>query len=61
MQAVRYFADTDVCEKYMWSIKWPDGNFTCPACGSDRIGEVKTRRLIRYCGASNGSVPLVSV
>jgi len=47
MQAVRYFADRDVCDRYMRSIKWPDGKITCPACGSDRIGEVKTRRLIR--------------
>src|SRR5688572_7733287 len=47
MQAVRYFADPDVCEKYMRSIKWPDGKIVCPACGSDRIGEVKTRRLFR--------------
>jgi transposase-like protein len=47
MQAVRYFADPNICEKYMWSIKWPDGNITCPACGSDRIGEVKTRRMKR--------------
>jgi transposase-like protein len=47
MQAVRYFADPEICEKYMRSIKWPDGKITCPACGSERIGEVKTRRLIR--------------
>jgi len=47
MQAVRYFADPEVCDRYMRSIKWPDGKIACPACGSDRIGEVKTRRLIR--------------
>lgn len=47
MQAVRYFADREVCEKYMRSIKWPDGKITCPACGSERIGEVKTRHLLR--------------
>lgn len=47
MQAVRYFADRDVCDRYMRSIKWPDGKITCPHCGGDRIGEVATRRLIR--------------
>lgn len=47
MQAVRYFADREVCEKYMRSIKWPDGKITCPDCGSERIGEVKTRHLLR--------------
>lgn len=48
MQAVRYFADRDVCEKYMRSIKWPN-DITCPDCGAggDRIGEVKTRHLLR--------------
>ena len=49
MQAVCYFADREVCERYMRSIKWPDGNITCPGCGAsgDRIGEVKTRHLLR--------------
>lgn len=47
MQAVRYFADRERCEQYMRSIKWPDGKIVCPVCGSDRIGEVKTRRLAR--------------
>ena len=49
MQAVRYFADAALCEKYMRSIKWPDGKITCPKCGAtgDRIGEVATRNLLR--------------
>lgn len=47
MQAVRYFADREVCERYMRSLKWPDGKVTCPDCGSERIGEVKTRHLLR--------------
>ena len=25
IEAVRYFADLDVCHAYMASIKWPDG------------------------------------
>src|SRR5262249_26551262 len=29
------------------SIKWPDGQIVCPNCGSDRIGEIKTRRMLR--------------
>lgn len=49
MQAVRYFADAALCERYMRSLKWPDGKITCPACGAtgDRIGEVATRNLLR--------------
>jgi transposase-like protein len=47
LAAVRYFADLDVCNQYMRRIKWPRGRITCPACGSDRIGEVTTRHLLR--------------
>ena len=49
MQAVRYFADAALCERFMRSLKWPDGKITCPACGAsgDRIGEVATRNLLR--------------
>jgi hypothetical protein len=31
LAAVRYFADLDVCDQYMWKIKWPGG----------KIGRVK--------------------
>lgn len=47
-QAVLYFADLDRCRDVMRKIKWPDG-VTCPHCGAsgDRIGEVKTRNMVR--------------
>ena len=48
--AVRYFADLDVCHAYMRRIKWPDGKITCPACGSDRIGQITTRKMLRCKG-----------
>jgi transposase-like protein len=47
MAAIRYFANPEVCDEYMRKIKWPDGKVTCPNCGSERIGEIKTRRLLR--------------
>lgn len=50
LEAARYFADLDVCEAYMRKIKWPDGKITCPACGGTKIGEVKSRRLLRCKG-----------
>lgn len=31
----------------MKQIKWPDGNITCPKCGSARVGEIKTRKMLR--------------
>lgn len=48
-QAIIYFADPDICESYMRKIKWPDGVIICPACGAsgERIGEIKTRRMLR--------------
>lgn len=49
LEAARYFADIEVCEAYMRSIRWPDGNPVCPACGAkgDRIGAIRTRRTLR--------------
>jgi len=47
LAAVRYFADLDVCNEYMRRIKWPRGRIVCPDCGSDRIGEIASRHLLR--------------
>lgn len=47
MDAVRYFADQQVCNEYMRRIKWPDAKPSCPHCGSENIGEVKSRNLIQ--------------
>ena len=41
LEAVRYFADLEICNAYMRHIKWPDGKAVCPHCGADRIGEIK--------------------
>ncbi|MBM79598.1 MAG: hypothetical protein CMJ78_03265 [Planctomycetaceae bacterium] len=46
IEAVRYFADLDVCHRYMISVRWPDGNITCPKCGCDRIGNIASRRML---------------
>lgn len=47
LEAVKYFADLDVCNAYMRKIKWPDGKPTCPKCASDNIGEITTRSMLR--------------
>ena len=47
IEAVRYFSDLDVCHRYMISIKWPDGNITCPKCGCNRIGNIASRRMLQ--------------
>jgi len=45
IEAVRYFSDLE-CEAYMRELRWPGGKPVCE-CGSDRIGEIKTLRLLR--------------
>lgn len=47
LQAARYFADIAICEDYMREIRWAGNPPVCPHCGSMRIGEIKTRRLLR--------------
>ena len=47
MEAVRYFADPDVCHSYMVLLKWPDGVVACPKCRGDKVGEIKSRRMFQ--------------
>lgn len=37
VEAVRFFADPDVCLSFLVSLRWPDGNVTCPTCGSTDV------------------------
>lgn len=46
LEAARYFADIEVCEAYMKSLRWT-GEPVCPKCGGERIGEIATRRMLR--------------
>src|SRR5690606_12365461 len=47
IEAVRYFANLDNCERLMREMRWPGGKPQCPECGSTNIGEIKTRRLLK--------------
>jgi transposase-like protein len=47
IDAVRYFADLKVCNAYMRSIKWPDGQPVCCRCGSSSIYEISTRPILK--------------
>jgi len=47
IEAVTYFADADVCNEYMKSIKWPDGEVCCPKCGCVNVGKIKSRRMFQ--------------
>ncbi len=52
IEAVTHFSDPQICHEYMVNLKWPDGKITCPKCGSDKIGQIATRCMLR-CNAVN--------
>src|SRR5262245_50251740 len=43
-EAIRYFSDPDVALQFVAELRWPDG-VCCPACESDKVGFLSTRRL----------------
>lgn len=53
IEAVRYFADLAICHEYMTKIKWPDGTVTCPACGTEKCTEIKSRPGWLTCNKPN--------
>ncbi len=44
IEAVRYFADLDVCREFMVAIRWPNG-VACPTCGRTDVRFIATRKL----------------
>jgi transposase-like protein len=44
IEAIRFFADQQVCHEFMTSLRWPNGKPVCPRCNCDRVGFIKTRR-----------------
>src|SRR5438105_658395 len=44
LEAIRYFADPEVCVQYVASTRWPDGP-ECPECGSKEHSYLSTRRV----------------
>ncbi len=44
VDAVRYFTDPDVCLSFMVALRWPDGNVTCPHCGSREVAFLSNYR-----------------
>src|SRR5687768_7552954 len=47
LDAVRYFSNPDVCHEYMIRVRWAKSRPTCPKCGSEKIGEIKSRRMFQ--------------
>jgi transposase-like protein len=44
LEAVRYFADLDICTEFVADLRWPNGPF-CPRCGGREYSYLTTRRL----------------
>ncbi len=44
-QAIRYFADPDVCLEYAKALRWPDGTVKCPRCGSADVWFLASTRM----------------
>lgn len=47
LAAVRYFSDPKVCFESMLSAKFPDGKITCPKCGCDKVGVIRSRSMLQ--------------
>ena len=45
MEAIRYFADPDVCLDFVAKLRWADGAATCPTCGSKEVRFMASRRV----------------
>lgn len=37
IEVTQYFSDKQKCIDYLTSIRWNDGNITCPHCGKDKV------------------------
>ncbi len=44
IEAIRYFADPDICLNFMVSLRWPDG-VVCPRCGSRTVTFLANARV----------------
>jgi len=45
IEAIRHFSDPEVCLDFVVRMRWPDGNVTCPTCGSQDVRFISTRRI----------------
>jgi transposase-like protein len=50
IEAVIYFADKDRSFEFVKSLRWADGNVSCPRCGAGDPGFIATRRIWKCKG-----------
>lgn len=46
-QAIVYYSDFENCHRFMMELRWPDGNVTCPRCGSDDVQWLPNARVFK--------------
>ena len=44
LEAVRYFADSDIGLNFLAGLRWPDGAVKCPTCGSEHVTFLRNQR-----------------
>jgi transposase-like protein len=52
IEAIRYFADLDVCTDFVAALRWPDGPY-CPKCGCTEYSYLTTRRIWKCKGCKH--------
>src|SRR5579862_1065867 len=57
-EAVIYFADAENCRAFMTALRWPDGNVTCPRCGSDDVEWLPNARVFKCYSKAEGHGPV---
>jgi len=45
LEAVTYFSDSATCRKFMVNLRWPNGEVTCPHCGSTELRFMEKRGI----------------
>jgi transposase-like protein len=43
-EAILFYSDLDNCQRKLMAKRWPDGNVTCPRCGSAKVSYSPSRR-----------------
>jgi transposase-like protein len=45
MEAIKYFSDDLLCINFIASMRWVDGEATCPKCGETKTSFLSTRKI----------------
>lgn len=45
LEAIKYFADEDICVRFLSALRWPDGIMGCPWCGNTEHYYLAKRRV----------------